>query len=143
MEKNRKISNTSGPARNSHTLGVYQGANGFTLLEILATFVLIAIIIPVAMQGISLSIKMASWSKQHNQACSLAQTKLTELLITEDYLRGDLSGDFSSDEFGYHWRTELAEWTGPTLKQLVLHVEWEDRQIENRVSLSTLVYVRE
>ena len=35
---------------------------GFTLLEILATFVLIAIIIPVAMKGIGMVVRLADHS---------------------------------------------------------------------------------
>ena len=46
---------------------------GFTLLEILATFVLIAIILPVTMEGISLSTRMAGQSKRKIEAAVLAE----------------------------------------------------------------------
>ncbi len=116
---------------------------GFTLLEILATFVLIAIIIPVAMGGLSLAMKMAGQSRDQVQACCLAETKLTELLVTEDYLNGNQSGNFGPDWPEYQWHTEIRDWTEATLKQLDLYVQWDRRQMTHTIGLTTLVYVQE
>jgi len=71
--------------------------SGFTLLEILATFVLVAIIIPVAMEGISLSTKMANNSKRKIEAGILAEKKLTEIRVTRDCINGDQKGNFGED----------------------------------------------
>ena len=52
---------------------------GFTLLEVLATLVLVGIILPAVMHGISLATIAAGEAKHKVEAVSLAQTKLAEL----------------------------------------------------------------
>ena len=47
--------------------------NAFTLVEVLATVLLISIVIPVAMKGITLSTRLASHSKRQIQAVYLAK----------------------------------------------------------------------
>jgi type II secretory pathway pseudopilin PulG len=118
----------------------HQG-RGFTLVEILATFVLVAIILPVAMKGISLATTMASLSKERIEAATLAETKLAELLATGEWQNGNLSGDFSPDWPKYRWSAEVQDWQETTLRQLDVRVEWESRGMKRDVQLTTLVYV--
>lgn len=115
-------------------------AKGFTLLEVLASFVLIAIIIPVTTKGISLATKVALQSKQKVEAASLARTKLTEIVASGQWKSGNLSGDFGSDWPNYQWTAEIKDWQGETLRQLDLHVVWQRGQTEEFITLSTLVY---
>ncbi|MFC1494451.1 type II secretion system protein [Thermodesulfobacteriota bacterium] len=115
---------------------------GFTLLEILATFVLVAIIIPVAMEGISLSTKMASNSKHKIVAGALAEKKLTEILITRDWVNGDQKGNFGVDYNDYDWRFEVLDWEGEELiRQIDLYVEWVSSGKNRSVVISTLAYL--
>lgn len=115
---------------------------GFTLVEILATFVLIALIIPVVMEGISLSMKLGTKSKRQIEAGALAETKLAELLLTGDYDNGDQSGDFDDDESDYTWSLEVEDWEKESSMQLLsMRVDWTDSLgIDHSVELSTLVY---
>jgi prepilin-type N-terminal cleavage/methylation domain-containing protein len=119
----------------------FKSHSGFTLIELLATFVLIAIIIPVAMRGISLSTRIASHSKKQIEAISLAETKLTEFLITENWLDGDQSGDFGDGWPAYRWNLVIEDWEEEeTTKQLVLSVEWSESGLGRSVTLTTIVY---
>jgi prepilin-type N-terminal cleavage/methylation domain-containing protein len=114
---------------------------GFTLIELLATFVLIAIIIPVAMRGISLSTRIASHSKKQIEAVSLAETKLTEFLITEDWQNGDQSGDFGTDWPAYQWNLVIEDWEEEeTTQQLALSVEWSESGLKRCITLTTIIY---
>ena len=56
---------------------------GFTLVEILVTLMLIAIVIPVIMKGISLGAQAASDAKRRTEAGGLAQEKLAEILASK------------------------------------------------------------
>ena len=117
---------------------------GFTLVEILATFVLIAIILPVAMEGISLSTKMASNSKRKIEAGTLAEIKMTDLLVNEDWIDGDDNGNFGTDYPEYTWRYEVKDWDSEELmRQIDLYVEWAAMGKTHSVVISTLVCLDE
>lgn len=115
---------------------------GFTLVEILATFVLIAIILPVAMNGISMAAKLASQAKRRVEAATLAQQTLGELVLSGDYEDGDQEGEITEDNTEYAWALEVLDWEEEdSMQQLDLSVTWEDAAgYENTVVLSTLVY---
>ena len=113
---------------------------GFTLVEILATFVLIAIILPVAMEGISISTRMASESRRKIEAGTLAEKKLTEVTITRDWTNGDQNGDFGSEYPEFKWRYKVSEWGKEELiRQIDLYVEWEAVKETHSVYVTTLV----
>jgi prepilin-type N-terminal cleavage/methylation domain-containing protein len=118
-----------------------EGDRGFTLIEILATFVLIALILPVVMEGISLAMKLGTKSKHQVEAGALAQTKLADFLLSGDYSSGDQSGTFD-DKAGYKWSLGVADWTEEdSMQQLTMTVAWTDSQaLEHSVALATLVY---
>jgi len=116
--------------------------SGFTLVEILATFVLIAIILPVAMNGISMAAKLASQAKHRVEAATLAQEILNNQILSGDYEDGDQEGEAAGDSIEYSWRLEVLDWEEEdSMQQLDLSVTWEDSAgRENMVTLSTLVY---
>ncbi len=68
---------------------------GFTLIEALAAMLLVAIVLPVVMRGISMATRAGSSAKLQTQAASLAQSKLAELIATRSWKTGDTSGQFS------------------------------------------------
>lgn len=115
-----------------------QGA--FTLVEVLATLMLVAIILPVAMKGISLAAMTAGAAKQRMEAAALAETRLGELLATGEWLNGDLSGDFGPDWPDHHWTADVRDWEGTTLRQVDVRVKWTTRGKERSITLTTLVY---
>src|SRR4051794_38319604 len=55
---------------------------GFTLIEVLATLVLLGIILPAAMRGVSIGLAMASHARHVTEAAQLAEAKLNELVAT-------------------------------------------------------------
>jgi prepilin-type N-terminal cleavage/methylation domain-containing protein len=118
----------------------YRCFGGFTFIELLATMVLIAIIMPVAMRSIALCTRLGGQSRKQIEAASLARTKLTELTSSEDWETGDKSGEFGSDWPGYRWTAEISNWTDSTLRRLDLTVFWQSGGQQRSVTLSTLVY---
>ena len=53
-----------------------RGRGGFTLVEVLASLALVAVILPVAMEGVSLAVGAAGLARDRIEAASLAETKL-------------------------------------------------------------------
>ena len=112
----------------------------FTLVEILATLVLVAIILPVAMSGISLALSVADESRRQTEAASLAQTKIAEIVAEQQYQNTSLAGDFAPDRPEYRWVSQVTDWQGTTLKELDVQVFWNSKNRERSITLSTLVY---
>ena len=113
---------------------------GFTLLEVLATLVLVGIILPAVMHGISLATIAAGEAKHRVEAVSLAQTKLAELTADFQTLNqpGASSGSFA-DFPGYSW-TSTIEMRDTSLSQVSVRVSWISRGQERFVDLSSLIY---
>src|SRR5690348_6677471 len=61
------------------------GRQGFTLVEVLAALVILGIVLPVAMRGVSLSLAAASNAKHMNVAAQLADQKLNEVVLTSGW----------------------------------------------------------
>ena len=113
---------------------------GLTLIEVLATIVLIGIVLPSAMQGVSMCMSAASLARQRTEAAGLAEAKLNELLATGEWEFGATSGDFGAAFPGYQWTVGTSEFSDPTLQQLSVRVAWVSRGQERDVILTTLVY---
>ena len=114
--------------------------HGFTFIELLATLLLIALIMPVAMHGIALCTQLAGQSERQIEAAALAKTMLTELVVTQDWKNGDQAGDFGADWPDYEWFAELVDWEDAAVQQLDVTVTWMSRGIDRAITLSTLVY---
>ncbi len=117
-------------------------ARAFTLVEVLATVLLISIVIPVAMKGITLSTRMAGHAKRQIQAVYLAKSKMAELVASQDWKNSSKSGNFDSEWLDYEWQLETKNWQVDSVYQLDLRVSWDKvTKLEKRsVVLSTLVY---
>jgi len=127
--------------RPSRTLNRNVGCRpAFTLVEVLVGLVLVAIILPVAMEGISLITGLAGSATQRLEAGSLAETKLAELLATGAWQDGDSTGDFDQDWPDYRWTTEVRDREGTTLREVEVSVQWTRRGTDRSVTLTTLAY---
>ena len=67
------------------------GRAGFTLVEVLATLVLLGIVVPVAMRGVSVALAAAQTAKRTAEATSLAQSKLNEMIADGSWQTSHLS----------------------------------------------------
>ena len=82
--------------------------SGFTLLEILAAFLIFGLSFSVAMQGMSGSLRNTRVSGQLTQVALYAQSKMDLLGINERVEEGTDSGDFD-DTYSWTMNVELYE----------------------------------
>ena len=106
----------------------------------LATIALMAIVLPVAMHGVSLCMASATAARQRTEAAGLAEAKLNELIATGDWQYGLLSGDFGEAWPDYKWTGGTADWDDPALSELSVRVYWTNRGTEREVIVTTLVF---
>ena len=112
---------------------------GFTLIEVLVTLLLLAVVLPVVMSGVSLSLRAAEDSRSKAQASLLAQAKLSELQAENQWDLQKMEGDFGSSYPQYRWAAQLTNFEGSTLEQLDVTVLWRQRGQQYSVALSTIV----
>jgi general secretion pathway protein I len=119
---------------------------GFTLVEVLAALMLMAVVLPSIMRGIDAAGEAASASRRRTEAAGLAERKLNELVAGQSWQGGQMAGDFSPDAPDYQWQATVANWqldnTSAGLQQLDVKVTWQFRNHPQSVTVSTLTYVR-
>lgn len=111
--------------------------SGFTLVETLAAMLFMAIVIPVAIEGMLAASRMGSQAQGMRQAALLADQKLTELVATETWRSGDQEGEFE-DWPGYRWVMTSNAWSEDTMRLVTVQVFYTVRGQERFEQLSTL-----
>jgi type II secretory pathway pseudopilin PulG len=112
---------------------------GTTLIEVLATLVVIGIVLPVVMKGIALAVAAGSVAKSSVEAASLAEMKLQEVVMMSQTGQAQTGGDFGADWPGYQWKAESIS-RDMGLMEVSVEVRWMARGVERSVRLTTLVY---
>ncbi len=112
---------------------------GFTLVEVLAAFVLIAIILPAVAKGISVCVKAEDQARKIVEVAALADSKMSELMAYTSWQGESVSGDFGPDYPDYRWTAASLTFMD-TLEEVVLIITWPEVGVERSWTLSTLVY---
>ena len=112
-----------------------------------------AIVLPVALRGITLALAMGSSTTRRTEATLLVQSKLAELVATGAWQDSDLEGDFSQTPSGetlttsqdegtttFSWAATAEDWLDQSVKELTVRVMWESRGAQSEVVLTTLVF---
>lgn len=91
---------------------------GFTLVEVLAALLMVAIVLPLAMKGVTIASATASAARHRSEASTLAQSKLDELVALQSMRTTQgvgsataMSGDFGNDWPGYQWSAAYVNWS--------------------------------
>jgi len=85
-------------------------SKGFTLLEILVAFTMMAVIFATLMEIISGSTKNTQKAARNTKTALLAQSKMDELGLFEKIEEGTSNGDF--DDFN-HWELDITPYDVP------------------------------
>lgn len=117
-------------------------AKGFTLIEALAAIAVMTIVIPVILQGFTLADGIALTTQQTADATALAQSKLEELVATQDWQTGSMLGDEQINTTKYRWEGLLSNYEAEqNVQQLTVRVSWERRGVARDVELVTIVFI--
>ena len=111
------------------------------MVEVLASLALVAVILPVAMQGVSLAVGAADVARERVEAAGLAEAKLNEVLADGSWQNGDESDDFGTERPGWGWALTVEDWSGTTIQKVEVAVTWTSRGRERSVAIATLAYV--
>jgi prepilin-type N-terminal cleavage/methylation domain-containing protein len=112
---------------------------GFTLVEVLATLVLLGIVLPALMKGASIALSAASAARHTTEASDLARSKLNDL-VAEDLWDQANNGDFSPDYPQYKYQVTNNPLNDNGLDSVQITVTWTDEGRERKLTQTTLVY---
>ena len=112
---------------------------GISLLEALATLVLIAVVVPAAMQGVTISLRAAQQARHDQEASFLAESRLGEILALRDPAAYSGAGDFAPDFPEYRWEIQSAT-ADFNMLEVWITVSWQERGAERSLTLTTFVY---
>lgn len=117
---------------------------GLTLIEVLATVVLLGVVLPVAMEGISYCVAAAGAARHRGEAAGLAEAKLAEIIASGDWqYTSSFGGDFGEEYPGYQWQAQVFDAPDSeldNLRELTLRVTWTSRNTQREFDVSTYVY---
>ncbi len=88
---------------------------GFTLLEVLVAFMILALSLGVIMHIFSLSLRTAHSATQQQMAVQLGQSKLAELMAENRVQTGLQQGEFNDL---WRWQAEVERWRFPEQDRL-------------------------
>ncbi len=113
--------------------------HGFTFAEILAAMLFVAIVLPVAVRGITLANRVGVLAERKQVAAQLADNLLTEFIVTEEWRNSNDRGDFEPDWPQYSWTFNDAAWDEDTMRLLTVEVFFEVQGRQHSVRISALV----
>lgn len=113
-------------------------ASAFTLAEVLAALLFMAIVIPVAMHGLQVAARAGSLADRKREAVRVAERVLNESIVTTNWNKSATSGTIREGDREYRWSLRSESWTESTMRLLSVEVKFPVQGEDHAVQLSTL-----
>ena len=113
--------------------------SGFTLAEVLAALMFMAIVIPVAMQGLKIANLSGEVAVRKAEAARVAERVLNESIITTNWNRSTPSGVAMEGTHQFRYQLRTAPWLQEPMRALSVQVSFGVQGQNYYVLLSTLV----
>ena len=115
-----------------------RGRAGFTLAEALAALAFMAIVIPVAVQGLKVANLSGQVAERKGEAMLVAERVLNESMITTNWLKSLQSGTIDAQNRQYRWLIRNEPWLQDPMRVVSVQVRYTVQGQEYDVVLSTL-----
>ncbi len=110
----------------------------FSLMEVLAAMVLMAIVLPSVMRGVTLCLQSAGLARHKIEAAALAESQLNLMLALRDPTYQTGTGTFGDEWRAYRWEATATR-LDLDLYEVTVTVFWTERGFERSQSLSTFI----
>jgi type II secretory pathway pseudopilin PulG len=119
------------------------GAAGFTLAEVMAAMVFMAILIPVALEGLSIASRAGEVAVRKSEAALVAERLLNENVVTTNWNQSSQNGTLRQGVRDFRWSMRNDPWNQDanvsTIRQLSVEVKFDVQGRDYTVRMSTLV----
>ena len=123
-----------------HSLpAVKRGPAAFTLIEVLAALTLMAIVIPVAVDGMRLSNLAGQVGQRKAVAGRIAERVLNESIVTGQLRGATQNGVVREGAQQYQWAIRSEPWSQDAMRLVTVQVTYPVQGRDYEVRLSTLV----
>lgn len=109
----------------------------FTLAEVLAALLFMAIVIPVAVEGLRIASLAGQVGERKAVAARIAERVLNELAISGQ-LPGGETGTVTEGVHEFRWAVELGAWPEGAMQLATVRVTYQVQGREYEVTVSTL-----
>ncbi len=114
-------------------------SQGFTLAEALAALAFLAIVIPVAVQGLRVANLAGVVAGRKAQAARVADRVLNEMIVTKQWQQASGGGTAFDGAQEFRWQLRNETWEKDTLRLLTVQVNYLVQGQDYDVRLSTVV----
>jgi type II secretory pathway pseudopilin PulG len=115
----------------------------FTLAEVLAALVFLAVLIPVAIEGLSIASRAGEVAARKSEAALVAESVLNQTVVTTNWNQTVQSGTVRQGVRDFRWTLRNDPWNqdpaATTMRQLAVEVTFTAQGRDYSVRLSTLV----
>lgn len=126
------LARASVSASRRHTLA-------FTLVEVMAALLLMAIIIPVAMEGMSVASRAGVLGQRKATALRVAERLLNELIVEGQTQQTSGSGTLLDGDTRFPWTMRTEPWSEDAMQRMTVTVTFTVQGNAYEVSASTLL----
>jgi type II secretory pathway component PulJ len=115
----------------------------FTLAEVLAALVFMAIVIPVALEAMHVASRAGTVAARKGEAARVAQRLLAETLVTTNWSQSVQSGTLTESQRQFDWTMHNDPWSQDpsqnVIRQLSVEVKFTAQNQPYSVRMTTLV----
>jgi type II secretory pathway pseudopilin PulG len=136
---------TSGKKKNSAHAGISRHlslvtchTSAFTLAEVLAAMLLLAIVIPAAVEALHVASLAGEVAARKGAAARVADRVLNESLVMTNWNSGVQSGTVSEGALDFRWTLTSQAWPQDSMQLLTAEVKYQAQGKDFSVKLSTL-----
>ncbi len=112
---------------------------GFTLAEVLAALMFMAIVVPVAIEALHIASAAGEVAERKAEAVRVAERVLTENIVMGSWNQSSQNGTYSENGHEFRWMLRNEPWQDASMRQLTAEVTYNAQDREHAVRLSTLL----
>jgi prepilin-type N-terminal cleavage/methylation domain-containing protein len=112
---------------------------GFTLVEVMAAMVFMAIVIPVALQGVRVASLAGEVAHRKTLAVREAEFLINQTVTMRDWTQAIRRGSTKEGQLQFDWIIRSELWTLDAMRQITVEVAYTAQGNDYTVRLATLV----
>jgi len=113
-------------------------ASGFTLVEVLAALLFLAIVIPTAVEALHMATLSGEVAVRKSAAARVADRVLNESIVMTNWNSGTQSGTVTEGASDFRWTLTSQTWPQDSMQLLTAEVKYSAQGKDYSVKLSTL-----